>query len=124
MSLRPMDVCFSCNIGKCEECTGYTLMGHLCQHGCYIAIKFATPEKKRILSSLTVQRLGDPADSEIGPLLGYIYKDYKCLGSIHQTEKELVFDAGAIIGARNRSITPLNADTLEEITQILNCWVN
>ncbi len=36
MSLGPIDICFPCDIGHCEDCTGYTFMGHICQHGCSV----------------------------------------------------------------------------------------
>jgi hypothetical protein len=36
MSLGPIDICFSCNIGECDKCDGYTIMKHVCQHGCSV----------------------------------------------------------------------------------------
>lgn len=36
MSLGPIDICFSCDMGECHKCDGRTIMGHICQHGCSV----------------------------------------------------------------------------------------
>ncbi len=66
--------------------------------------------------NIEIMRLGDPAESELGPITGYVYNDHKCLGSIHQAEEGLIFVPGAL--------TPLSADVLETLAEILNRWVN
>ncbi len=66
--------------------------------------------------ALDIARLGDPAESEFGPIIGYVRHQGKCLGSVHQTEAGLVFIAGAC--------TPLNSEILIAISEALDHWVN
>jgi hypothetical protein len=66
---------------------------------------------------IDIARLGSPAESEFGPIVGYLYISQKCIGSVHQNDNgDLIFIAGAA--------TPLTAWSLYAIAEILDRWVN